>query len=49
METYILSHTLIDKKLFDKKKNKDWYVTGDELIELGIANKIVEKFDDIKL
>ena len=49
METYILSHTLIDKKLFDKKKNKDWYVTGDELIELGIANKIIENFDDIKL
>lgn len=49
METYILAHTLIDKKLFDKKKNKDWYVTGDELIELGIANKIIENFDDIKL
>lgn len=49
METYILTHTLIDKKLFDKKKNKDWYVTGDELIELGIANKIIENFDDIKL
>lgn len=49
METYILSHTSIDKKLFDKKKTKDWYVSGDELLTLGIADKIIENFDDIKL
>ena len=49
METYILSHTSIDKKLFDKKKTKDWYVSGDELIDLGIADKIIETFDDIRL
>lgn len=49
MEKYILSHTSIDKKLFDKKKTKDWYVSGDELITLGIADKIIENFSDIKL
>ena len=49
MEQYILSHTSIDKKLFDKKKNKDWYVTGDDLITYGIADKIIENFSDIKL
>ena len=49
MEQYILSHTSIDKKLFDKKKNKDWYVTGDDLINYGIADKIIENFSDIKL
>ena len=49
MEKYILSHTSIDKKLFDKKKTKDWYVSGDELISLGIADKIIEKFSDIKI
>ena len=49
MESYILSHTSIDKKLFDKKKTKDWYVSGDELISLGIADKIIEHFNDIEL
>lgn len=49
MESYILSHTFIDKKTFDKKKNKDWYVSGDELITMGIADKIIDSISDIKL
>lgn len=49
MEDYILSHTKIDKKTFDKKKLKDWYVSGDELITMGIADKIIDTFSDIKL
>lgn len=49
MESYILSHTKIDKKLFDKKKSKDWYVSGEELLTLGIADKIIESFSDISL
>lgn len=49
MEKYILSHTSIDKKLFDKNKTKDWYVSGDELTMLGIADKIIENFSDISI
>ena len=49
MEEYILSHTSIDKKLFDKKKSSDWYVSGDELVTMGIADKILESFSDISL
>lgn len=49
MEKYILSHTSIDKNLFNKNKNKDWYVSGDELISLGITYKIIENFSDIKI
>ena len=49
MEKYILSHTSIDKKLFDRKKSKDWYVSGDELLSLGITDKIIDKFSDIQL
>lgn len=49
MEKYILSHTSIDKNLFNKNKNKDWYVSGDELISLGITDKIIENFSDIKI
>ena len=46
---YYTNSNMINNNDSDKKKNKDWYVTGDELIELGIANKIIENFDDIKL
>lgn len=49
MKRYILSRTSINEKLFEKNKTKDWYVSGDELISLGIADKIIENFDDIKL
>jgi len=49
MKRYIISHTAVNEKLFEKNKSKDWYVSGDELISLGIADKIVEKFSDIKL
>lgn len=49
MKRYILSRTSINEKLFEKNKTKDWYVSGDELISLGIADKIIENFGDIKL
>jgi ATP-dependent Clp protease protease subunit len=49
MKKYILSHTSIDSKLFEKNKTKDWYVSGEELLTLGIADKIIENFSDIKL
>lgn len=49
MKRYILSRTSINEKLFEKNKTKDWYVSGDELISLGIADKIIENFSDIKL
>lgn len=48
MKDYILSHTKIDEKLFNKNKTKDWYVTGDEIVEYGIADKIIESFEDIQ-
>lgn len=49
MKRYILSRTSINEKLFEKNKTKDWYVSGDELISLGIADKIIENFSDIAI
>ena len=47
MKRYILSHTEIDEKLFNKNRTKDWYITGkDEIESYGIA-KIVSSFDEI--
>ena len=48
MKEYILTHTKITEKQFNQKRNKDWYVTGQELVDLGIVDKIVRKFEDIQ-
>lgn len=47
VEEYILSRTNIDKKLWNRKKKIDWYLDSNELLELGIADKIVTDLDDI--
>lgn len=47
MRSYILSHTTIDRKTFDRNRKNDWYITGKEDIEsLGIA-KVIKSFDEI--
>ena len=48
MKDFILSHTNIYEKTFDKHKKGDWYLTGEELITYGVADVIVENFSDIK-
>lgn len=47
MKTYILEHTNIDEKTFNKNKSKDWYLVGDELLKYGVVDKIIESFSDI--
>ena len=47
MRNYILSHTTIDRKTFDRNRKNDWYITGKENIEsLGIA-KVITSFNEI--
>ena len=48
MKEFILSHTTINEKLFNRNKSKDWYISASEAIEYGIADKIVERFEDIQ-
>lgn len=48
MKDYILSHTDIYEKTYEKKKSKDWYLIGQDLVTYGVAHKIVETFSDIK-
>lgn len=47
MKNFILTHTNIDQKLFNKNKSKDWYITTDEQLSLGIVDKIVDDLDEI--
>lgn len=47
MKAYILERTSIDEKTFNKNRNKDWYLTSDELEKYNIADKIITSFEDI--
>jgi len=48
MKDYILERSSIDEKTYSKNKSKDWYLSGEELINYGVADKIIESFSDIK-
>ena len=41
MKKYILSNTTIDEKTFNKNKNKDWYLTSEDLEKYGIVDGII--------
>ena len=41
MKKYILSNTTIDEKIFNKNKNKDWYLTSEDLEKYGIVDGII--------
>lgn len=47
MKTYILERTDIDEKTFNKNKNKDWYLSFEELERYHIVDKIITSFDEI--
>lgn len=44
---YVLSRTKIDDKMFNRNKNKDWYITGDDLVTLGVVDKIIDNIEEI--
>ena len=44
---YILSHTAITKKEYDKNYRKDWWLMSDEIIKYGIADKIITDLSEI--
>lgn len=41
MKEYILSKTEISEKVFNKNKNRDWYLTTDELLECKAIDGII--------
>ena len=47
MKSFIISHTNIDQKLFKKNQSKDWFITTEEQLSLGIVDKIVDDLDEI--
>lgn len=47
MRDYIMDRTHIDQKMFNKNKNKDWYISDEEQVQLGIVDKIIDTLDEI--
>lgn len=47
MKNYVLEHTSIDLKTYNKNKSKDWYLTPDELIKYNIVDKLIDKITEI--
>lgn len=47
MKSYILEKTKIDEKLFNKNKAKDWWISDDEQVELGLVDSIVDSIEQI--
>ena len=41
MKAYILEKTEIDEKTFNKNKNKDWYLTSDELLKYKVIDDVI--------
>lgn len=41
MKKYILEKTEIDEKTFNKNRNKDWYLSADELVKYKIVDGII--------
>jgi len=46
-KAFIFSRTKISKKLYEKNKDKDWYMRDAELIELGVVDRIVDSVDEL--
>lgn len=47
MEQFILARTGIEEKVFNRNKNKDWFLTAEELEKYNVVDKIIENFEDI--
>lgn len=44
---YVLLRTSIDEKMFNKNRNKDWYITGEDLVKYHVVDKIIDNIEEI--
>lgn len=44
---FVLSHTKIPKEVFEENFATDWYMSANEAIEYGVAEKIITSLDEI--
>lgn len=44
---HVLTSTKISKELLNKKKKTEWFINGEEQVELGVADEIVTNINDL--
>lgn len=44
---FVLARTRIPREMFDQNFESDWYLSAREAVELGVADKIITKLDEI--
>ena len=44
---HVLDSTKISKELLNKKKKTEWFINGEEQVELGVADEIVTNINDL--
>ena len=47
MKKHILANTDIDEKTYSKNKNRDWYLTSEELIKYKIVDELITDFSTL--
>lgn len=47
LDEMILERTSIPKQTLTRKNKSDWYIYADEMIQYGIAHKIIESLDEV--
>ena len=43
IKDYLLSHTKITQEQYEEKIDVEWYLTSDEMLELGIVDEIIDE------
>ena len=44
---YVLERTDIDEKMFNRNRNKDWYITGEDLVKYHVVDKVINNIEEI--
>jgi len=47
VKEYVVANTNITDKLYTKNYRKDWWLMSDEIISLGVADKIITDLDEV--
>ena len=47
VKEFVVANTSITEKLYTKNYRKDWWLMSDEIISLGVADKIITDLDEV--
>ena len=44
---YLLKYTKITEEMLNEKFSSEWYLTSEEAVECGVADKVIDDIDEI--